>query len=153
SAHHITFDGGDDDDTFISSNAGGSDSFNGGSGVDTVDYSHVSPGGVTVDLSAGTATRAGADSVLNVQNVTGPAQAATITGSTSDNTFTGGGGNDTMHGGSGIDTATFADSFANASTNGSTWNGTTATVVTSEGTDTLDSVERATFAGDGKTVW
>ena len=53
SEHGIVFNGGGGDDTFISSNAGGNDTFNGGTdgpNGDTVDYSAVTGGGVTVDL-------------------------------------------------------------------------------------------------------
>src|SRR5262249_41906941 len=58
SANNIVFNGGAGSDSFISSNAGGNDSFSGGAdGLvgDIVDYSAVTGGGVNVDLGAGTA--------------------------------------------------------------------------------------------------
>src|SRR5262249_13164662 len=98
--HGISFSGGADDDTFISSNALGSDAFDGGLGVDTVDY-HVVSGPVVVNLTAGTATgNAGADSVLNVENVIGTA---------ADDIFTGKAGvANSLTGGDGIDTVNYA---------------------------------------------
>ncbi len=97
SATGIVFNGGAGSDRFVSSNAGGTDTFNGGAdGVtgDTVDYSAVSGGGVTVNLSASgvNSTGAGNDTLINVENVIGTNQADTFTGSSDNNMFDGRGG-------------------------------------------------------------
>ncbi|MEJ0075773.1 MAG: tandem-95 repeat protein [Alphaproteobacteria bacterium] len=96
SNQHIDFKGGSGNDTFIESNAGGNDSFNGGDGVDTVDYSHAT-GPVTVNLSSGTATGAGTDTLTNVENAIGTGGNDSFIGNSKDNAFTGGGGTDTVH--------------------------------------------------------
>lgn len=82
----------------------GNDSMDGGTGTNTVDYSH-DPAGVTVDLSAGTATDGwgGSDTLTNIQNVIGSAYDDVITGNSSGNVLIGGDGNDTLTGGSGDD--------------------------------------------------
>ena len=83
SATGIVFNGGAGSDRFVSSNAGGTDTFNGGAdGVtgDTVDYSAVTGSGVTVNLSASgvNSTGAGNDTLINVENVIGTNQADTF---------------------------------------------------------------------------
>ena len=92
--------------------------------------------------------------VLHFTNstVNGPSVPSEFFGGTSDDTITSTASvNDIVHGNAGIDTVVFSDTFAHA--NGSNWNGTTAAVTTPlDGTDTLDSVEKAVFAG-GQTVW
>ena len=97
SATGIVFNGGAGSDRFVSSNAGGTDTFNGGAdGVtgDTVDYSAVTGSGVTVNLSASgvNSTGAGNDTLINVENVIGTNQADTFTGSSDNNMFDGRGG-------------------------------------------------------------
>jgi VCBS repeat-containing protein len=107
STQHIAFTGGSGSDTFIESNAGGNDSFNGGGGVDTVDFSHETTGGITVDLSntgAQNTVNAGTDTFTGVENAVGTGFADTITGSTVANMLVGGGGADTFTGGTGDDT-------------------------------------------------
>ena len=170
SAHRIVFNGNGGDDTFKSSNAGGNDSFTGGdtgeTNGDTVDYSAIIGGGVNVDLGGGTATDiggigVGSDTLTDVDNVIGTAQADIITGSATANTLTGGGsndalkgdgGDDTLHGGAGTgDSAVFDDASGNYTItyNVTTGNATvTETVLTGtdEGADTLDGVELLDFA-------
>jgi Ca2+-binding RTX toxin-like protein len=97
------FMGGAGDDTLIG--RGGHDTLDGGAGNDTVDYS-ITPGAVTVDLSAGTASDDGngsSDTLISIENVTGSAHSDHITGDDGDNVIDGHGGNDTISGGGGND--------------------------------------------------
>ena len=71
-----------------------------GTGTDTLTYT--APGGVTVDLAAGTAS--GFTSIAGIENVTGNGGADNITGDGNANVLNGGGGNDTINGGAGTDT-------------------------------------------------
>ena len=106
STHGISFTGGGGNDTFVSSNAGGNDTFDGGADTDTIDFSHVTPNGVTVNLVHHDRAehRRRHDTIRNVENVIGTAAADTITGNDSDNVLSGGGGADTLKGGIGNDT-------------------------------------------------
>ncbi len=81
----------------------------GGTGVNTLDYSaYTSP--VDVNLDAGTAT--GTSGITNIQNVIGGSGGGVLTGTSGDDSLVGGsgndtilglGGNDTIHGGGGDD--------------------------------------------------
>jgi Ca2+-binding RTX toxin-like protein len=71
-----------------------------GTGTDTLVYT--APGGVTVNLSAGTAS--GFTSISGIENVTGNGGADTLTGDGNTNVLTGGAGADTLNGGGGADT-------------------------------------------------
>ncbi|MEL6997149.1 MAG: Hint domain-containing protein [Pseudomonadota bacterium] len=105
-----TLFGGDGQDRFIGSD--GADSISGGTGQDTVDYS-ASGSGVTVDLSAGTATGgdAAGDQLTGVDGVIGSDHADTIIGFDGESTgpdgftnvFYGGTGNDSLDGRGGSD--------------------------------------------------
>lgn len=83
----------------------GNDTMNGGTGINTVSYA-VLPGGVNVNLSAGTASSSGYgnDVIYNVQNVLGSAFADVITGSGENNLLVGNDGSDELHGSDGDDT-------------------------------------------------
>jgi Ca2+-binding RTX toxin-like protein len=83
----------------------GNDLLNGGSSNDTADYS-AAAGPVTINLTAGTATGEGSDTLVNIENATGSAFGDTITGNTLANLLSGGGGNDLLHGADGNDTLT-----------------------------------------------
>ena len=83
----------------------GNNAIDGGSGIDTVSYADAS-GGVTVNVSTGTATGDGTDTLTGIENVTGSGYADTITGSSGVNTLVGGAGNDTLNGGNGLDNLT-----------------------------------------------
>src|ERR1043165_6555357 len=171
STQHIAFTGGSGNDTFVESNAGGNDVFNGNGGVDTVDFSHETTGGITVDLSntgAQDTVNAGTDTFSGVENAIGTGFADTVTGNGSANmlvggngadTFTGGLGNDTIYGGtSGSDTstadkatfsgssATYTIAFDPFAAGGA--DGIDATVSGADGTDTLHGVELLQF-GNG----
>jgi Ca2+-binding RTX toxin-like protein len=109
--------GGDGDDTL--SGAAAADSLDGGNGEDTLigsdgndtliggadtDWASFAGGAaVTVNLSAGTATGQGSDTLSGIENVLGSSNADTITGSTSADVLDGSGGADTMQGSSGED--------------------------------------------------
>ena len=84
----------------------GNNAFDGGLGTDTVSYS-AATGPVTVNLSTGTATGDGTDTLTNIENVTGSSYADTITGDSGANVLYGGGGADLLYGGSGADTFMF----------------------------------------------
>ena len=98
-ADTITGDAGDN----VIEGGDGNDAINGGDGIDTASYAGAS-GGVTVDLSAGTASgAAGSDTLSNIENIIGSAFDDTLTGDDGDNEIRGGAGNDTLLGGAGID--------------------------------------------------
>ena len=93
----------------------GNDFIDGGGGIDTATYTN-STSGISVDLSAGTASDdglGGQDQLVSIENVRGSWFNDTITGDGNDNVLRGGtfgddilnglGGNDTLRGGSGSD--------------------------------------------------
>ena len=83
----------------------GNDGINGGSGVDSVDYSDTAGGGIHLDLTTGDVTgSAGADTLSDVENVTGTPFDDELTGNAANNVLNGGAGNDTIDGGLGNDT-------------------------------------------------
>ncbi len=145
---------------------GGADAFNGSaSGIDLVDYSQDAANGgaaaVTVDLTAGTATDGfgASDTLSNIDNVRGTAQADDLRGSAGANVLEGGlgadtlvgrGGNDTLDGGDGADRAVYftggpVTGMATRVTDGLSFN--SATGGGSEGTDFLTNIEQIVFAG------
>jgi Ca2+-binding RTX toxin-like protein len=81
----------------------GNDTLDGGTGIDVADYSGVTTGGVTVDLSAGTSSGEGNDSLISIENVIGSAFNDTIIGDANNNIFFNSDGNDTLDGGAGND--------------------------------------------------
>lgn len=87
--------GGAGDDTLISGPA--NDRFDGGAGIDTVDYSRYGPGLPNVF-----------DNLISVENFIGSAYNDTLHGNGSANQFRGGGGNDRFYGHEGVDTAFFS---------------------------------------------
>lgn len=111
--------GGDGNDTLLGNNGGdtlfgglGDDAFDGGVGFDTADFT-ASTNAVNVDLTAGTATGEGNDTLVNIERVQGTALNDTLGGSANADNFlgndgadslTGLAGNDTLFGGSGSDT-------------------------------------------------
>ncbi len=102
SANTLTGGGGNDslagglgDDVFTGAEDSGDDTYAGGEGIDTVDFTGVSDV-VAADLAAGTVTVAGlgTDALLDIERLVGGA---------ADDTLTGGGGADTLDGGQGAD--------------------------------------------------
>jgi Ca2+-binding RTX toxin-like protein len=159
SAHRIVFNGNGGDDTFKSSNAGGDDTFaGGGEGLngDTVDYSAVTTNGVVVDLSDTIGTNvsgAGNDTLTDVENVIGTAQADDITGDADANVLTGNGGNDTLEGLGGADTLKGLGGSDTAEYTGIPSGGAIFgfaagkwTITIAGVTDTLEGVERVIFS-------
>ncbi len=159
SVHGIDFTGAGGNDTFVSSNAGGNDRFDGGiGGTDTVRYDFVTTNGVIVDLQAQTATGAGSDTLIDVENVNGTDLADTISGDGDANQLAGFGGFDTLQGRGGVDAliggetetytaavgegdrATYAGELTAAAinTSGPGWQVATGGA---EGTDTLEEIE------------
>ena len=99
-----TLNGFSGNDTFIASD--GTDAINGGSESEgnTVNYS-AQTGGVTVDLTGGTAIKPGGnDTITAVANVIGTPFADDITGDGHANYISAGAGNDTVSAGAGRDT-------------------------------------------------
>jgi Ca2+-binding RTX toxin-like protein len=102
-AGNDSLNGGSSADTLVGGL--GNDLLDGGSSNDTADYS-ASTGAIAADLSLGTATGEGNDTLLNIENVTGSASDDTITGNSFANVLLGGGGNDALYGGDGNDRLT-----------------------------------------------
>jgi Ca2+-binding RTX toxin-like protein len=92
------------DTIFTESVADGSDSFDGGSGIDTVSYSGRSAD-LTLVISGTNNGEAGEGDGFgsNIENIYGGAGNDTISGSLADNSLVGGSGNDTIDGGVGKD--------------------------------------------------
>ncbi len=114
----------------------GGDTFNGGAGTDTVDYSErtlalaVTMDGVTADDGQDVADE-GDNVKVDVENVTGGTAGDTITGNLLANVLAGGAGVDVLNGGAGDDTFYEGD----AANGGDTFNG-------GDGTDTVDYSDR-----------
>ncbi len=123
--------GGTANDTFKFSNGKGvAGKVNGGGGTNTLDYSLYTTG-VTVNLTAGTAT--GTGGIANIQNVTGSPANDHITGNGANNVIIGNGGIDVLNGGGGG-----SDLFILVSTQAA---GTTIT-----GAGTTDTIQGANIA-------
>ena len=103
-----TLNGGAGNDILLAGE--GADRLDGGTGVDTVDYSQVTSSGVTLTLIAGAkaagagAGAAQADTLAGIENVTGTGLADSITGDVNANVLDGGAGDDALNGGAGDDT-------------------------------------------------
>ncbi len=95
--------GGDGNDVLDGS--AGDDTLDGGPGNDTVNFAS-STQGVKVDLKAGTATGAGTDTLMSIENAKGTNKADNIRGSDGPNTLNGRGGPDVIHGLAGRDVIT-----------------------------------------------
>ncbi|MBR1157041.1 calcium-binding protein [Bradyrhizobium sp. JYMT SZCCT0428] len=114
--------GGFNDDVFnggtsamVFEGLGGNNSFNGGSGVETVNYSNDQEvgareninvtQGVNIDLAnSGINSFGGTDTFADIDNAIGSTFADTITGNSLNNSIVGGAGNDTLGGAAGNDT-------------------------------------------------
>ena len=123
-------------DAFIFQTGGSlSGSVDGGTGIDTLNYSNLASG-VTVSLAAGTAP--GVSGLSNMEKIIGTSLADSLTGDANDNIFLGNGGADTIVANDGSDTITVTLSGASAlavSVNGG--NGTDSLTVA--GTSGVDS--------------
>jgi Ca2+-binding RTX toxin-like protein len=143
---------GDTGDNVLTGGAG-DDTLTGGAGIDTVSYA-ATTAGVTVDLSAGTAsgTESGSDTLSGIETVVGGSGADTLTGDAGDNVLTGGAGDDTITGGDGDDTASYAATAAGVTVDLAAGTATG----TESGSDTLSGIETVvggsgadTLTGDG----
>jgi Ca2+-binding RTX toxin-like protein len=97
-------DGGAGNDTLIG--GAGNNTLIGGNGIDTADYSTATVA-VTVDLSmtgAQNTRGVAADTLSEIENLTGSSYNDTLTGDANANVISGGAGNDTIAGGAGADT-------------------------------------------------
>lgn len=88
---------------------GGADRLDGGAGFDTADFS-ASPGAVTADLAAGTAS--GGASLVAIEGLIGSTFGDVLNGDAGDNRLVGGTGADLIDGRDGFDTADYAGSTA-----------------------------------------
>ncbi|WP_161141970.1 beta strand repeat-containing protein [Propylenella binzhouense] len=135
------------DDTLFG--VGGNDRLDGGAGRDTANYVYAT-GAVTVNLTNGTATGDGTDTLVAIENVVGSAYDDKLLGNALANALSGGAGNDTLYGlagddtldgGAGIDTANYA--YATSAVTVNLSNGT----ATGDGTDRLIGIENLTGSG------
>jgi len=112
----------------------GNDQIEGGRGAqNAVTYAHA-PGGVEVNLPAGTATGWGTDTLAAIQVVIGSGFDDTIIGSGQRNTFIPGEGNDSVSGGGGPDTIDFSRALIGMAVD------LEAGTATGQGTDTIAEV-------------
>jgi Ca2+-binding RTX toxin-like protein len=107
--------GGNGLDWFVEGSApNGSDIFNGGAGLDTLDYSgRVAPIAVSMDgvgANDGDALGEGDNVSADVENVLGGSGNDVLTGNASNNRISGGLGNDVIAGGAGYDLLSYASS-------------------------------------------
>ena len=142
--------GNEDDDVLIGGD--GADVLDGGTGFDTADYSQDAaaggPGGVTVDLAAGTATDGfgASDTLSGIEAVVGTAAVDSLTGDTQSNRLQGNAGDDSLAGDDGIDTAVFNGNLADYTITTNPANVTVTDNVGTDGTDTTTDIERFEFA-------
>ena len=147
-----TIDGAGGDDVICG--GPGNDGITGGAGVDTVSYAE-SATKVAVNLTAGTATGEGTDTLSGIENATGSKFADTLTGNGVANVLKGlagadildgAAGDDTLDGGTSGDTASFASSTAGVNANLATGS------ATGNGTDTLVAIENLTGSPQADTL-
>ncbi|WP_161140691.1 beta strand repeat-containing protein [Propylenella binzhouense] len=148
-----TLSGAGGDDTLFG--LAGDDRLEGGAGNDTASYNYAIAG-VTANLTNGTATGDGTDTLVSIENLTGSSFDDRLLGNSLANMLAGGagddmlfglGGDDTLQGGAGTDTANY-----NYAAQGVTVNLTSGTAA-GDGADKLTSVENVTgSAFDDKLV-
>ena len=135
----------------------GDDTLDGGAGIfDYANYASAGSG-VSVDLVAGSASGAGTDLLIGIENLSGSSHDDFLAGDGNQNTIFGRDGNDTLRGGGGddalfgeegIDTADYSTEAGAVSVDLSlgTASGSTA------GSDTLTGIENATGSGSDDTL-
>ncbi len=106
-------------------------------GGDWVDFS-ASTAAVNVNLTALNATGEGLDTLAEIENITGSAQADTLTGDGADNEIAPGAGDDKVDGSGATDTVDYSDATAAV-----TVDFTANTATGGSGNDTLTSIENA----------
>jgi Ca2+-binding RTX toxin-like protein len=104
----------------------------GNGGTDTVTFANITGTGVTVDLTAGTATGAGTDTLDDFTHIIGSPQADTLAGTTANNT---------IDGGAGIDTVSYSGAISGVTVD---LTDTTPQNTVGAGTDTLTNLESLT---------
>lgn len=92
-------------DTFVVASDTSSDYFNGGSGIDTIDFSQ-STVAISIDLDNHHARGTAKDQVFDFENITGSAYGDNIEGDEKVNVIDGGAGNDWINSGRGADVLT-----------------------------------------------
>ena len=99
-----SLNGGDGDDTL--EGGAGNDAMNGGEGTDWADYASAGSGGVgvQVNLTTGSATGDGNDTLSGIENASGSSFADSLRGDAGNNVLNGRGGNDAIQGLAGDDT-------------------------------------------------
>lgn len=91
------------DDVFVVTNtADGRDSYDGGDGIDTLDFGAVTTS-VNLTLRDGAASTFASDTIENVENISGGSAADRLTGNALDNLLVGNAGDDVLRGGAGDD--------------------------------------------------
>ena len=118
-----TYTGGEGNDLIYAGLTSGSESLDGGNGVDTLDTTSFT-GDYTVNLATGT-TNYG-ESFTNFENLTSGSGNDTLTGTTGDNIINGGAGNDDIDGNGGTDTINGGDGEDHIHSTGTgfgTWSG------------------------------
>ncbi len=145
-----------DNDTIIGSSGNdiifytsGSDTVNGGGGIDWMDFSPSNYNAVVVNLLQSTYRVTVSNVVItstisNVENIVGTGQSDTLTGNGVNNVFIGGNGNDLIDGGLGADTASYERTLG---VDANLTNGVATEKYTSYGstyTDTLSNIENLT---------
>ncbi|MEJ0061046.1 MAG: cadherin-like domain-containing protein [Terricaulis sp.] len=108
-----TVSGLDGNDTFRATASDGNDTYSGGAGLDTVDFSAISVA-VTINLNTNSAqsTSTGTDTLSAIENAIGGSGADTIIGNASVNRLQGGAGNDVLTGNAGADAFVFTPGFS-----------------------------------------
>ena len=112
----------------------GDDTLDGGTGEDFASF-FFSSAGVTVNLTTGTVTGEGTDTLANVEDVEGSRHDDSLTGDAGANVFWAHLGNDTIDGSTGTDTVSYE--FSQSAVTANLTTGT----ATGEGTDTLTGIE------------
>jgi len=131
-AGNDTLSGGDGEDGLLGIE--GDDALDGGSGEDFVSF-YFSSAGVTANLTTGTATGEGTDTLANIENIEGSQHDDVLTGTAGTNWFWSHAGNDSIDGSGGEDWVSFL--FSTAAVTASLTSGS----ATGNGTDTLVGIE------------
>ena len=125
----------------------GNDTLDGGAGTNDLASFYFSRAAVTVDLTAGTATGEGTDTLMGIESLEGSGFDDTLTGNEGPNWFYPGLGNDTVTGGgSAYDGVSFYWSSAAITVD------LTAGTASGDGTDTLTGIEEVYGSQQGDTI-
>jgi Ca2+-binding RTX toxin-like protein len=125
---------------------GGDDTLNGGAGFDLASF-FFAPGPVTADLTLGTATGEGNDSLVSISDLEGSRFDDTLTGDSGENWFHPARGNDAVDGGGGL-----TDRVAYLFASGPMTVDLNAGTATGQGTDTLTNIEQVEGSRFGDTI-